>query len=249
MTIKRIYHANSDQIAYRKTEGVHSDQKPGIVFLGGSQSDMNATKAVAIEKYCQKNDRSCIVFDYYGHGQSSGVYEKGTIGQWLKDTLAVIDQLTSGPLILVGSSLGGWLMFLACLERSERIAKLIGISAAPDFTHTLMWPALSDEQKHEIDIKGLIKIPSGRPDSPYIISKQLIESGKKHLILGEDINVTCPVHLFQGMQDHEVPADYPVRIAQKLKSDDVKITIVKNASHGFSKPEHIDLIIKAIETD
>lgn len=246
MTIETITRSNNETIAYHKSGGQSDDQKPGVVFLGGSQSNMNATKAMAISQFCEKDGRACVRFDYYGHGQSSGEYKDGTIGHWLDDTLAIIDKTTTGPLILVGSSLGGWLMFLAALLRPERVVKLVGISAAPDFTEELMWHEMTGAQKTEVMEKGLIKLPSGYPDSPYIIAKKLIEEARQHLLLGNPIDIHCPVHLFQGMQDDEVPTDYPIRIAELLASADVTITMVKDATHGFSKPNQLNLIEAAI---
>lgn len=247
MTIETITRLNNETLAYQKIDGRCDDEKPGVIFLGGSQSNMHATKATAVRDFCAQDKRLCICFDYYGHGQSSGKYEDGSIGHWLDDTLAIIDQLTTGPLILVGSSLGGWLMLLAALHRPERVVKLVGISAAPDFTERLMWHEMSDAQKQQLEAEDVLYLPNPySEDNPYIIAKKLIEEAREHLLLDNPIDIHCPVHLFQGMQDEEVPSTYPIEIAEKLASDDVKITIVKNATHGFSKPEQLKLIEAAI---
>lgn len=247
MTIKTLNRANNEIIAYHKTAGRSDEEKPGVLFLGGSQSSMNASKAVAINQFCIDDDRACVRFDYYGHGESSGKYEDGTIGHWLDDTLAIIDQVTTGPLILVGSSLGGWMMMLAALHRPERVVKMIGISAAPDFTEELMWEELSDAQKEQLEAEDVLYLPNPySDDNPYIIAKKLIEEAREHLLLGNAIDIHCPVHLFHGMQDTEVPMNYPIRIAQKLASHDVTITMVKGAGHSFSKPEQLSLVVNAI---
>lgn len=247
MAIKTLKISDGQTLTYCKADGRSDNEKPGVIFLGGSQSDMNATKATAIYNFCAQDDRACVKFDYFGHGTSSGRYKDGTIGRWLNDTLTVIDKLTTGPLILVGSSLGGWLMLLATLHRPKRIAKLIGISAAPDFTHELIPHELSDTQKIQLQQERVIYLPNPySDDNPYIVSQDMLDEAEEHLLLKTPIDITCPVHLFHGLSDGEVPASFATRIADKLTSNDVTITLVKNATHGFSKPEHLEMVFKAI---
>ncbi len=250
MATKTLIRNNNETLVYQTVEGRSDEEKPGVVFLGGSQSNMNASKATAVSLFCQQDGRACTRFDYYGHGKSSGRYEEGTIGHWLDDTLAIIDKVTTGPLILVGSSLGGWLMMLAALHRPERIVRLVGISAAPDFTEELMWNELSAQQKQQLEADGVLYLPNPYCDNtPYIIAQKLIEEAREHLLLQNPIDIHCPVHLLQGMQDNEVPTNYPIRIANLLASENVTITTVKNAGHSFSQPEQLDLIMKAIAQD
>ncbi|MCW8890816.1 MAG: alpha/beta hydrolase, partial [Sedimenticola sp.] len=183
------------QIAFYKTEGA----EPTVVFFGGFKSDMTGTKAVAFEQWCQKHKRAFIRFDYSGHGQSSGNFESGTIGEWLDDALAVIDQLTRGEIILVGSSMGGWLSLLATLARPERIQALITLACATDFTQRLLMPMFSEGQKQQLQSQGSVMIPCDYDDQqPYPITLTLLEEGNHHLLLDGPIPIHCPVRLFHG---------------------------------------------------
>ena len=219
-------------LAYHRTEG----RAPGIVFLGGFFSDMTGTKATALEAFARRRGQAFLSFDYQGHGQSSGRFEEGTIGLWAGDAIAALDHLTEGPQILVGSSMGGWIMLLAALARPTRIAALVGIAAAPDFTEDLMWQWFPEEVKAIIERDGVYHAPSDYDETPYPITKDLIRDGREHLLLRAPIPLDCPVRLLHGMGDEDVPWQTALAIADKLETADVEITLIKNGDHRLSEP-------------
>ncbi len=193
-------------IAYRRLVGAGA----GIVFLCGFRSDMTGTKALFLEDYCRRRGRPYVRFDYFGHGASSGEIALGTIGRWAEDAVAVLDSLTEGPQILVGSSMGGWIMLLAALARLPRIRALVGVAAAPDFTEDLLWPRLTAEQRRELSETGRVILPSDYDPAGYTYSRELIEDGRRHLLLRSDIALDCPVRLLHGMRDRSrALADQP----------------------------------------
>lgn len=208
---------------------------------------MTGTKATALEQFCSEKGYNFIRFDYIGHGKSSGKFTDGTIGIWKDNVLAVIDQLTQGKQILVGSSLGGWLMFLAALERKERIAGLIGIAAAPDFTEDLIWDKMDDEAKAELMEKGIYHMESDYSDDAYPITKELIEEGRKHLILRGNIHIDCPVRLLHGMLDEDVPSHFSIMLGEQLTTDNMCVNLVQNGDHRMSTPENIELLCGTLE--
>jgi pimeloyl-ACP methyl ester carboxylesterase len=228
-TPQYLARADGVRIAYHRTPG----DSPGLVFLGGFASDMDGSKALALEAYAQARGRAFLRFDYQGHGQSSGQFAEGTIGQWRDDALSALDQLTQGPQVLVGSSMGGWIMLLAALARPERIAGLVGIAAAPDFTDDLMWARMTAQQQQEVEDKGVWHMPSDYGD-PLPVTHQLIGEGRKHKLLDGPIGIACPVRLLQGTADEEVPADWALKLQNALTSDDVEATLVKDADHRMS---------------
>ena len=217
-------------IAYHRLSGT----APGIVFLGGFRSDMTGIKALFLEDYCRRRGRAYVRFDYFGHGQSSGDFAHGTIGRWSDDGIAVIDSLTEGPQILVGSSMGGWIMLLAALARPERVAALVGIAAAPDFTTELLPNRLSPEQHGELEQRGAVTLPSEYDPAGYLYTRALIEDGNKHLLLGAPIALDLPVRLLHGLADASVPWQLSVRLAERLRSYDVKVILVKGGDHRLS---------------
>jgi pimeloyl-ACP methyl ester carboxylesterase len=217
-------------IAYHRVPGA----APGIVFLGGFRSDMTGTKALFLEEYCRRKSRAYVRFDYFGHGASGGDFALGTIGRWRDDAAAVIDSLTEGPEILVGSSMGGWIMLLAALARPERIAALIGIAAAPDFTEELLPKRLSPEQRREIEEQGAVTLPSDYDPAGYLYTRTLIEEGRRHLLLGKPIPLDVPVRLLHGFADASVPWQLSLRLAERLTSRDVAVTLVKGGDHRLS---------------
>lgn len=225
-------------LAYRRTAG----KTPGIVFLGGFKSDMTGSKAVALEEFAAARGRDFLRFDYSGHGASGGTFEAGCIGDWAKDAIAVLDALTEGPQILVGSSMGGWLMLLTALARPERVAGLVGIAAAPDFTEDLMWESFSPEIRDTILREGSYAEPSAYSDDPYIITRKLIEDGRDHLLLRGPIRLDCPVRLLHGMRDPDVPWQVSVRLADALETDDVRIALVKDGDHRLSREQDLALL-------
>ena len=226
-------------LAYHRIEPSEDSQAPTLVFLGGFMSDMTGTKAIFLEEFARERGLGFVRFDYFGHGQSSGEFADGTIGHWKDDALAVIDQLTSGPLILIGSSMGGWIMLLAALVRKERLHSLVGIAAAPDFTRDLMWASFSDEIKQLIQDTGRFEQPTDYGDDPYIITKALIDDGLDHIMLDNPIRLTCPVRLYQGMKDADVPWQTALRISDQLESDNVELHFVKDGDHRMSEPHQL----------
>lgn len=230
-------------IAYSKLAG----KNPGIVFLHGFKSDKNGGKALAIEAFCRERGQAFIRFDASGHGESAGRFEDGTIGEWAGDAVAVLDSLTEGPQILVGSSMGGWLMLLAALARRDRVVGLLGLAAAPDFTEELVFDAFSLEQKQTLLRDGRVLIDDCYGEEPYPISRGLIEDGRQHLLLHGPINLTCPVRLIHGQKDEDVPWRTALRLQEHLASDDVEVTLAKSSSHRLSEPDDIARMKEVLE--
>jgi pimeloyl-ACP methyl ester carboxylesterase len=244
---QKLYHSNQEEfLAYRKYYKKSND-KPGIIFLGGFKSDMNGTKAQAIASYAKKNNYDLLLFDYFGHGQSSGDFIDGTIGIWLQNTLDIIDNLTDNkPQILIGSSMGGWLMLLAALARPQIIQGLIGLAAAPDFTEELIWQKLSDQQKADIYEKKAIQYSNDFCDDAYPISLSLITEARQHLLLNNKININLPIRLIHGMADEDVPYNTSIRLTQQILSKDVRLELIKNSGHRLSSSEDLELIYQTI---
>ena len=211
-------------------------------------SDMSGTKALALEAHCRKVNRAFIRFDYIGHGQSSGTFADGTIGGWLENSLAIIDNVSNGPQILVGSSMGGWQMLLVARERKERVFGLIGIAAAPDFTEELMWQKFSRSEKEQILRDRIIYLPSEYEERGLPISLNLIEDGRKHLILDSNsLDIVCPVHLIHGMNDPDVPWHTALRIADKLNGENVSVTLVKIGDHRLNEKADLNRLMSVID--
>ena len=236
---------NNQFLAYHKHKGKKNNI--GVVFLGGLMSDMNGTKALGVESFCKKEDIDFIRFDYIGHGSSSGKFTDGTITIWKNNVLSILDNLTKGKQILVGSSLGGWLMLLATLARKEKIAGLVGIASAADFTENLIWDQLNEKQKEELLQKSIYNLESDYDDTPYPITKNLIEDGRKNLLLNDKINIDCPVRLLHGEKDLDVPSKISKDIADKLTSDDIELTLIEDGDHRMSTDENIALLCDKLE--
>ncbi|MGB0681717.1 MAG: alpha/beta hydrolase [Magnetovibrionaceae bacterium] len=235
------------EIAYHKTEAAKPGL-PGIVFLTGFKSDMTGGKALHLEQVANGLGLGFLRFDYTGHGESSGDFEQGTIGQWAADAIYALDHLTQGPQVLVGSSMGGWIMLLVALARPERIKGLVGIAAAPDFTEDLMWNAFDDAQKKELTETGRMVIPNCYEDlDDYAISMKLIEEGRNNLLLAEPIPFDGPVRLIHGIQDEDVPWETALTLQKQLTSDDIEVTLVKNGGHRLSEPEDLERLTHALE--
>jgi pimeloyl-ACP methyl ester carboxylesterase len=239
---------DGSRIAYHKTKA-KTKTNPTIIFIHGFKSDMDGTKAIAIEEHCQKKGLGYIRFDCTGHGQSSGDFLQGTIGRWADDLLAVIDNLTNGNIILIGSSMGGWLMLLAALKRPERITAMIGIAAAPDFTEDLIWQKMTEDQKNTLQEKGMVDLAIDEESpEPYPITQLLIEEARQHLLLEGGINITCPTRLIHGAKDTDVPLEISYQIKQLLTSTDIEVIVSENGDHRMSEPEDIALILSVIDT-
>ncbi len=220
---------------------------PGVIFLGGFKSDMEGTKALFLEDWARRTGRAFLRFDYSGHGRSSGDFEDGAIGDWFEDALAVIDMLTEGPQVLVGSSMGGWIALLVVRSRPERIAGLVGIAAAPDFTEDGMWAEFDPVQRSVLMEMGRIELPSEYSDEPYVITRRLIEDGRRHLVLRSPLRLDVPTRLLQGTADEDVPVDVALRLLDHAEGEDIRLTLVKGADHRFSTPPLLDLIARTVE--
>ncbi len=218
---------------------------PTAVFLPGYMSDMTGAKAMVVEEFCARHGLAYLRFDYSGHGASDGAFIDGTVGRWTDDALALIDQLTQGPLVLVGSSMGGWIALLAALARPARVTGLIGIAAAPDFTEDLMWQAMMPAERVKLERDGVLQVPSLYGD-PYPVTAALIADGRTRLLLGKPIPLHCPVRLLHGQRDADVPWLTSLRQAERLQSDDVQVTLVKDGDHRLSRPSDLALLCRAL---
>ncbi|MDP6875601.1 MAG: alpha/beta hydrolase [Alphaproteobacteria bacterium] len=230
------------RIAYHHSAG----KGPGVIFCGGFMSDMTGTKAIALEQACRASGRSYTRFDYRGHGQSDAEFEDGTIGLWAGDALAVLDQVTQGPQIIVGSSMGGWIMLLLARARPDRIGGLVGIAPAPDFV-LRMWDDFSDEIKATLQRDGVYRAPSEYSEEPYAITMNLIDEGRNHLVLQETLTVDYPVRILHGMADPDVPWRQSLDIVERLQGDDIVVTFSKSGDHRLSEPGDIARLVHTVE--
>ncbi|MDP6691716.1 MAG: alpha/beta hydrolase [Alphaproteobacteria bacterium] len=230
------------RIAYHHSAG----KGPGVIFCGGFMSDMTGTKAIALEQACRASGRSYTRFDYRGHGQSAAEFEDGTIGLWAGDALAVLDKVTQGPQIIVGSSMGGWIMLLLARARADRIGGLVGIAPAPDFV-LRMWDDFSDEIKATLKRDGVYRAPSEYSEEPYAITMNLIDEGRNHLVLQETLTVDYPVRILHGMADPDVPWRQSLDIVERLQGDDIVVTFSKSGDHRLSEPGDIARLVHTVE--
>jgi len=226
---------------------------PGLIWLGGFNSDMKGTKALALDAWAAEHGRGCVRFDYSGHGESGGAFIDGTIGRWLEESVAVYEQFCRGPQVAIGSSMGGWMALLLAREIARRasdqasLAGLVLIAPAPDFTEQLMWNGFSPEVREEIQTKGVWMRPSQYGDgAPYPITRALIEEGRNHLLLGSAIEVGCPVRILQGAQDPDVPWQHAFALAHRLPAEDVVLTMIQDGDHRLSRPQDIARIMAAV---
>ena len=229
------------KLAYNQTEGAG----PLIVFLSGFKSDMQGTKALHLETWAKRNGRSFLRFDYSGHGQSSGAFIDGCIGDWAGDAAAVLAGVTDGPLILVGSSMGGWISLLLATRMAARIAGLVTIAAAPDFTEDSMWAGFTEAQRSELDRNGQLALPSDY-DLPYIITRRLIEDGRQNLALRRPLPLGFPVRFLQGTADTDVDMSVALRLLSHATGPDMQLTLVDGADHRFSDARCLELIERAL---
>ena len=224
---------------------------PGLFWLGGFNSEMKGTKALALDAWAAEHGRAGVRFDYSGHGESGGAFIEGTIGRWLEESIAVFERFCRGPQVVIGSSMGGWMALLLAREIARRggsgasLAGLVLIAPAPDFTEALMWNGFSPEIRREIETKGVWLRPS-QYGEPYPITRALIEEGRNHLLLGSAIDVGCPVRILQGAQDPDVPWQQAFALAHRLPSDDVVLTMIQDGDHRLSRPQDIARIIAAV---
>ncbi len=231
------------RIAYVRTAG----QGPGVVFLGGFMSDMTGTKAQFLQDWATAQGRAFLRFDYSGHGQSSGAFQDGCIGDWAEDALAVIAALTKGPQVLVGSSMGGWISLLVARAIPERVAGMVGIAPAPDFTEDSMWASFDDAQRSALMRDGQITIPSDYSPDGYPITRRLIEDGRRHLVLRAPLALPFPVRILQGTADTDVPPAVALRLMDHADCPDLRLTLVKGADHRFSTPDCLAMIADSVD--
>jgi pimeloyl-ACP methyl ester carboxylesterase len=225
------------RLAYRRTAG--GAGRAGLVWLGGFHSDMAGEKASRLHVAAEAAGRHFVRFDYFGHGESGGRFEDGTIGRWRADALAVIDQLTAGPVVLVGSSMGGWMALLAALARPERVKGLMLIAPAPDFTERLMWARLDDGARRQILETGAWTRPSAYDPAGYPITRTLIEEGRSWSIMDRDIPINCAVRILHGGLDEDVPWSHSFQLPGLLQTQDVSWTLIKDGDHRLSRPDDI----------
>lgn len=234
--------AQGRRIAYHLTAG----EGPCVVFLGGLKSDMEGTKAIHLEDWAREKGRAFLRFDYSGHGQSSGTFEEGCIGDWHMDTLAVVDGLTSGPVVPVGSSMGGWQSLLLARARPERLAGLVTIAAAPDFTEDGWWAGFDADQKAQMEETGRVELPSDYME-PYVVTKRMVEDGRAHLVLRDPLELPFAVRMLLGTADTAVSVATATRLLEHASSPDMQLLLVKDADHRFSDGPCLGLIERAIE--
>lgn len=241
------------RLAFRRTQPAGAGlQQPGVVWLGGFKSDMDSTKAAALDDWARRTGRAYLRFDYSGHGRSAGDFADGTIGIWLDDALAMIRAKTAGPQILVGSSMGGWIALLAARAlaaagETDRLAGTVLIAPAVDFTEALMWAQFTPAIRHTIETEGRWMRPTEYAAEPYPVTKALIEDGRRHLLLDTAIRAHGPVHILQGMRDPDVPWQHAMLLVEHLTFDPVSVTLIKDGDHRQSRPEDIDRMIRAVE--
>jgi pimeloyl-ACP methyl ester carboxylesterase len=241
--------ADARRIAVRARSG----SAPGLFWLSGFNSDMQGTKALALDAWAGEQGRGCVRFDYSGHGISGGKFAEGTIGRWLQESMAVFSAFCEGPQIVIGSSMGGWMALLLAREIGRlasagraSVAGLVLIAPAPDFTEELMWKTFPPKVRAEIESNGVWLRPS-QYGEPYPITRALIEEGRNHLLLGGAIDVGCPVRILQGAKDPDVPWQHAFALAHRLPAEDVVLTMIQDGDHRLSRPQDIARLIAAVQ--
>ncbi|HTI65926.1 MAG TPA: alpha/beta hydrolase [Caulobacteraceae bacterium] len=234
---------DGQDLAWRRIDGLG----PTVVWLGGFRSDMTGTKAQALADWAAGKGRDFLRFDYSGHGESSGDFAEGTIGGWRADALAVIDQLTEGPLVLVGSSMGGWIACLAALARPGRVAGLVLVAPAADFTEKLMEPALSPQARAALSRDGVWVRPSDYDPAGYSITRRLLEEGAAWSILPGPVAIAAPVRILQGGADADVPWRHALALYDALAGEDVAFTLIRDGDHRLSRPQDLARLVSAVE--
>lgn len=247
MTHKTFTHPDGATIAYEQQAPEGNRAGPGVVFLHGLMSDRGGTKARTLAAHCAAKGYGYVRFDMFGHGDSSGRFEDGGVGRWTEDALAILDHVTTGPQILVGSSMGGWVTVRAAVARPHRVVGVLGIAPAPDFTEDQMWPGFSPAQRARIMDDGVVEIPSDYNDGPYRISRHLIEDGRKHLVLRSEIPITCPVRLLHGQRDTSVPWERSLMLAEKITGKNVELHFIKDGDHRLSAPHELARICSMLD--
>ena len=231
------------RIAYHRAPG----DQPGVVFLGGLRSDMTGAKALFLEAWARAAGRAFLRFDYTGHGASSGAFEAGCIGDWARDAHDALTSLTRGPQILVGSSMGGWVALLLSRRDPSRIAGLLGVAAAPDFTEDSMWAGMDEAERSLLASAGRIEVASDYSEEPYLVTRRLIEDGRENLVLRDPLILPFPVRLLHGTADRDVEQSVALRLLAHASCPDMRLTLVKDADHRFSAPKNLHLIAATLD--
>ncbi len=232
-------------------DGIHlawarlAGRGPMVVFLPGFASDMSGAKALAVRDFCADRGQAMLRLDYSGHGESDGAFTDGTIGRWTEDARQVIEELGEFPAILIGSSMGGWIAMLLARDMGARVAGVIGIAAAPDFTETLMWQSMAPAEQQKLLQEGRLEVPS-EYGPPLVITRDLIEDGRRHTLLDSAIPVACPLRLLQGQRDPDVPWETALKISAQVASEDVEISLIKDGDHRLSRPQDLALLIRTL---
>lgn len=253
--------ADARKIAFRRSNGQNTAGNPGLVWLGGYRSDMLGSKALMLQSWADDNNHACLRHDYSGHGESqldgAGDFMKGNISRWLEETLVVFDTQTTGPQILVGSSMGCWIALRMLEELKKRgakkskgdtrIAGMILIAPAPDFTKDLTWPKMSEQQRQDVIHNGFFEEPTPDPDWKLLFTKTLFDDAINNLVLTGPIETNCPVHILQGALDESVPVKHALRLAELMPSDQVTMTVIKDGDHRLSREEDLALLVRTIE--
>ena len=239
------------EIAVRFRPAADKCEKPGLVWLGGYRSDMDGTKAVELDRFAAGNGLSCLRFDYSGHGRSGGDFRQGTISRWLEESLAVFERYTTGPRILIGSSMGAWIALRMVQElrirgNGERVGGLLLLAPAPDFTGELHEPLLTEAQRNDLETKGYFEEPTPYGPDPNVFTRALFEDGAANAVLSGIIETGCPVHIIQGMDDPDVPYTHALRLVDHLPSDDLVLTLVRDGDHRLSRPQDIERMLRAV---
>jgi len=238
-----------EKIAYLRDTNATGDactSPIGAVWLGGFKSDMTGTKASTLADWARTSRRDYLRFDYFGHGQSSGAFVEGTISRWLDDALTMLDEIATGPQVLIGSSMGAWIALLAALARPDKIKGLVLIAPAPDFTEKLMWAGFDENIRALLETEGVYQQPSDY-DEPYEINYGLIKDGRNHLLLDDEIKLDLPVHILQGMADPDVPWQHALLLAERLSSKDLTVVLSKTGDHRLSEPEDLNRLTATLD--
>ena len=240
---RRLPRPGGETIAFRAIPG----RGPAVVFLGGFRSDMTGTKASALAEWAGATGRPFARFDYFGHGASTGDFLEGTIGRWIDDALALVDATTEGPLVLVGSSMGGWIATHVAIARPDRVRGLVTVAAAPDFTERLIWGGLDEGERAALMKDGVRHEPSAYGEEPYPLAWKLVEEGRRHLLLDRPVPVAVPARLHHGLADADVPWGLSVELAERMVSADAVVTLVKGGDHRLSGPADIARLIADVD--
>lgn len=244
---------NQRRIAYVHSPATATPENtPSVLFCGGFKSDMQGLKAMAFEAFCKQRNISYTRFDYNGHGSSDGKFEEGDIGSWAEDALAVFDNVASNHsqgVVVIGSSMGAWIATLIARQRSESIAGIMTLAAAPDFTEKLLLPSLTDSQRSTLQSGETLNLPSRYDDgSPYPISANLIDKSRDHLVLNSPVNLNIPIRLIHGTGDPDVPHSMSTMLMETFQSDDIILTLIKDADHRLSNDAELKILIQTLQS-